>query len=73
MDLIDIIIKEKKDEVLVSIKYSGIPCNPIEAEDSKKSENENLNFRMRDLSELADNIEYSQILELNNVLIEINK
>ena len=31
------------------------------------------NFRMYDLSELEDNIEYSQILELNNVLIEINK
>lgn len=73
VDLIDIIIKNKKDKILISIKYSGIPCNPTEAENLKNGENKNLDFRMDDLSELTDNIEYSQILELNNVLIEINK
>ena len=79
LDLLDIIIRNKKDEVLISIKYSGIPCNPLEQENLKNTEDEDLNrilnsmdhSKMKDLAEIADNIDYSQILELNNVLITI--
>ena len=79
VDLIDIIIRDKKDEVLISIKYSGIPCNPTEKDNLKTSDIEGLEdiinsidySKIDDLNEIADNIEYSQILELNNVCITI--
>ncbi|WP_295615988.1 hypothetical protein [uncultured Methanobrevibacter sp.] len=79
VDLIDILIRNKEDKVLISIKYSGIPCNPLEYENLKNREDEELNriinsmdlSKMKDLLEIADNIDYSQILELNNVLITI--
>lgn len=80
MDLVDIIIRDKKDEVLISIKYSGIPCNPTKNDNLKTSEIEGLKEIMNsidqskidDLIEIADKIDYSQILELNNVCITIN-
>lgn len=80
VDLVDIIIRDKKDEVLISIKYSGIPCNPTKNDNLENSEVEGLKEIMNsidqskidDLIEIADKIDYSQILELNNVCITIN-
>ena len=79
IDLIDIIIRDKKDEVIISIKYSGIPCNPTEKDNIKTSDVEGVKeiidsidySKIDDLTEIADNIDYSQILELNNVCITI--
>ena len=62
VDLIDITIRDKKDSMIISIKYSGILFNPLEC---KHSEN------LLVLGRFADNIEYSQILELNNTEITL--
>ena len=64
VDLIDISIRDKGDHIILSVKYSGILFNPLECKYS-----ENLHI----LNNYADNIEYSQILELNNIEITINQ
>ena len=63
VDLIDVSIRDKKDHIVISVKYSGILFNPLECKHS-----DNLSV----LNKLVDNIEYSQILELNNTEITIN-
>lgn len=64
VDLIDIIIRDKNESKVFSVKYSGIVYNPL------KDENyENLCV----LNKYVENIEYSQILELNNIEITLNK
>ena len=63
VDLIDITIRDKKDSIVISVKYSGILFNPLEC---KHSEN------LLVLNKFVDNIEYSQILELNNTEITIS-
>ena len=65
VDLIDIIIREKNDCMIISIKNSGISYDPNKV-DILKSEN------IRILREISDDIEYSQILGLNNTVITIN-
>ena len=62
IDLIDIIVRDKKDCMLVSLKYSGIVYNPLKDEKSKQ---------LSALAKYADNIDYSQILELNNIEITL--
>ena len=65
IDLIDIIIKDKPDSLVISMKYSGVGFNPIEDRDK------DLEIIKR-IDEIADNIDYSQILGLNNTVITIN-
>ena len=62
VDLVDIIVRKKKDSIKIGIKYSGIVFNPLEDENSDTYE----------LNKYVDNIEYSQILEINNIEISIN-
>ena len=62
VDLIDITIRDKKEVMTISVKYSGVLFNPLEC---KHSDN------LRILNKIVDNIEYSQILELNNTEITI--
>ena len=64
VDFIDIIIREKDDSMLISIKNSGISYNPKESEGLESE-------YIQKLKEIADNIEYSQILGLNNTVITI--
>lgn len=63
VDLIDVTIRDKKDHIVISVKYSGILFNPLECKHSGK---------LFVLNEFADEIEYSNILELNNIEININ-
>ena len=62
VDLIDVTIRDKKDSMVISVKYSGVLFNPMEC---NRSDN------LLVLDKFVDNIEYSQILELNNTEITI--
>ena len=64
IDLIDIIIRDKKDSMVFSVKYSGILYNPLE-----DTNHDNLLL----LNNHVRNIDYSQILELNNIEITLCK
>ena len=60
IDLIDIIVRDKKDSMVFSVKYSGILYNPLEDTNHDK---------LSVLDKHVENIDYSQILELNNIEI----
>lgn len=64
IDLIDIIVRDKKDSMVFSVKYSGILYNPLEDTNHNK---------LSVLDNHVGNIEYSQILELNNIEITLCK
>ena len=64
VDFIDIIIREKDDSIRISIKNSGISYNPKENIDLDSG-------YISKLNEIADDIEFSQILGLNNTVITI--
>lgn len=66
LDWIDIIVRDSEETVIISIKYSGKGYNPKEI-DNMDSDN------VKKLGNLLDDIEYSQILGLNNTVITINK
>ena len=66
LDWIDIIVRDNEESVIISIKYSGKGYNPKEI-DNMDSDN------VKKLGNLLDDIEYSQILGLNNTVITINK
>ena len=63
IDFIDIIINEKNETVVFSIKYAGILYNPNEDENLDKNSI---------LYDIKDSFESSYILELNNIQIKIN-
>lgn len=62
IDLIDIIVRDKKDSMVFSVKYSGILYNPLEDTNNNK---------LSVLDKHVENIDYSQILELNNIEITL--
>lgn len=65
VDTIDVIVRNKKEYILISIKDTGINFNPVTV-------NENLEFdSISVLNKIADKIDYSQILGMNNTVITI--
>ena len=66
LDWIDIIIRETNDAIFLSIKSEGVEFKYEEDFEGVKS----AYFAIKDI---VDNIEYSQILGLNNTVITINK
>ena len=67
VDTIDVIVRDNVDNILVSIKDTGIDFNPV-------IENENLEFdNISVLNKIADHIDYSRVLCLNSTVITINK
>ena len=67
VDTIDVIVRDNVDNILVSIKDTGIDFNPV-------IENENLEFdNISVLNKIADHIDYSRVLGLNSTVITINK
>ena len=66
LDWIDVIIRENDDTIVISIKDAGTEFDPTQPEDLK-SENIDL------LNQLAENIDHSQILGLNNTVITLKK
>ena len=67
VDTIDVIVKNNNENILISIKDTGIDFNPV-------VENENLEFdNITMLNKIADKIDYSRVLGLNSTVITINK
>ena len=66
LDWIDVIVRDNDDSTIISIKHSGIGYNP--------SKDTDLNSEHIDvLLSISDDINYSQILGLNNTVITIKK
>jgi len=63
IDLIDVIVRDNTDQVLISIKYSGIGINLLE--------DERIESNIAILNRVSEKIDYSQILGLNNIVITI--
>ena len=67
VDSIDVIVRDNDDNILISIKDTGIDFNPV-------IENENLEFdNISVLNKIADHIDYSRVLGLNSTVITIKK
>ncbi len=65
VDTINVIVRNSEGQILISIKDMGIRFNLV-------VENEGLEFdNINVLNRIADNIDYSQILGLNNTVITI--
>ena len=63
---IDVIVRDNAESTIISIKHSGIGYNP-KTDTDLNSDNINM------LLSVSDNIDYSQILGLNNTVITIKK
>ena len=63
IDLIDLIIMDNEEYILISIKYSGECINILEDDDMESN--------IAILKKVSQNIDYSQILGLNNIVITI--
>ncbi len=65
IDAIDVIVRNNDDNILISIKDTGIDFNPV-------IENDNLKFdNISVLNKIADKIDYSRVLGLNSTVITI--
>ncbi|WP_405306055.1 MATE family efflux transporter [Methanobrevibacter sp.] len=65
VDTIDVIVRENEDNILISIKDTGVEFNPV-------IENEQLKFdNISVLNKIADKIDYSRVLGLNSTVITI--
>ena len=65
VDAIDVIVKNNGENILISIKDTGIDFNPV-------VENDNLEFdNISVLNKIADKIDYSRVLGLNSTVITI--
>ena len=66
VDAIDVIVRNNDDDILISIKDTGIDFNPV-------VENDDLEFdNISVLNKIADKIDYSRVLGLNSTVITIN-
>lgn len=67
VNTIDVIVRNNSENIMVSIKDTGIDFNPV-------IENDNLEFdNISVLNKIADKIDYSRVLGLNSTVIIINK
>jgi len=65
VDTIDVIVRNNDDNIMISIKDTGIDFNPV-------TENDNLEFdNISVLNRIADKIDYSRVLGLNSTFITI--
>jgi putative MATE family efflux protein len=65
VDTIDVIVRNNDENILISIKDTGIDFNPV-------VENDNLEFdNISVLNRIADKIDYSRVLGLNSTVITI--
>ena len=65
VDSIDVIVRNNDENILISIKDTGIDFNPV-------IENDNLEFdNISVLNKIADKIDYSRVLGLNSTVITI--
>ncbi|MBQ2653162.1 MAG: hypothetical protein IJF83_06360 [Methanobrevibacter sp.] len=65
VDSIDVIVRDNDEDILISIKDTGVDFNPV-------IENEDLKFdSISVLNNIADKIDYSRVLGLNSTVITI--
>ena len=65
LETIDVIVRDNEDNILISIKDTGIEFNPV-------VENEGIDFdNIAVLNKIADKIDYSRVLGLNSTVITI--
>ena len=65
VDTIDVIVRNDEDNILISIKDTGIDFNPV-------IENDNLEFdNISVLNKITDKIDYSRVLGLYSTVITI--
>lgn len=62
---IDVIVRENDDNILISIKDTGIDFNPVVEKDNLEFDNISV------LNKIADKIDYSRVLGLNSTVITI--
>ena len=60
-----VIVKNDEDNILISIKDTGIDFNPVVENDSLEFDNISV------LNKIADKIDYSRVLGLNSTVITI--
>ena len=65
VDTIDVIVRDNDDEILISIKDTGIDFNHVVENDDLKFDNISV------LNKIADKIDYSRVLGLNSTVITI--
>ena len=66
VDAIDVIVKNNGENILISIKDTGVDFNPVVENDALEFDNISV------LNRIADKIEYSRVLGLNSTVITIN-
>ena len=65
VDTIDVIVRDNEENILISVKDTGVEFNPV-------IENEHLEFdNISVLNKIADKIDYSRVLGLNSTVITI--
>ena len=62
---IDVIVRDNEEDILISIKDTGIDFNPVAESDDLKFDNIGV------LNKIADKIDYSRVLGLNSTVITI--
>ena len=66
VNTIDVIIRNSDENILISIKDTGIEFNPIVERDNLEFDN------IAVLNKISDNIDYSRVLGLNSTVITID-
>ena len=65
VDAIDVIVRDNDDDIMISVKDTGVEFNPV-------VEKENLEFdNISVLNKIADKVDYSRVLGLNSTVITI--
>ena len=67
VDSIDVIVRNNNENILISIKDTGIDFNPVIENDNLDLEFDNISV----LNKIADKIDYSRVLGLNSTVITI--
>jgi Na+-driven multidrug efflux pump len=65
VDAIDVIVKNNDENILISVKDTGVDFNPVVENDALEFDNISV------LNKIADKIEYSRVLGLNSTVITI--
>jgi anti-sigma regulatory factor (Ser/Thr protein kinase) len=65
VDTIDVIVRNDDDNILISIKDTGVEFNPVIEKETLEFDNISV------LNKIADKIDYSRVLGLNSTVITI--
>ena len=65
VNTIDVIVRNNADNILISIKDTGVDFNPVVEKDNLEFDNISV------LNKIADNVDYSRVLGFNSTVITI--